>query len=118
MKQETGTQEILHEAEKQHAMAGVPEETREAVIQAQHEFFERQWGEVRCAANERTAATVDIGPCHIQKWAAHHIQAAGVQVATDDAQYCWGHGIFVVPARANSISTLRVLGCGLGIIAS
>ena len=89
MKQETGTQEILHEAEKQHAMAGVPEETREAVIQAQHEFFERQWGEVRCAANERTAATVDIGPCHIQKWAAHHIQAAGVQVATDDAQ-CGG----------------------------
>ena len=67
-------------------MAGVVEETRESVIQAQHEFYERQWGTDRCAAEERTAETVDIGPCHIQKWAAHHLQAAGVQVATDDAQ--------------------------------
>ena len=67
-------------------MAGVVEETRESVIQAQHEFYERLWGTERCADEERTAETVDIGPCHIQKWAAHHLQAAGVQVATDDAQ--------------------------------
>ena len=60
---------------------------RDAAIAACFEHYQNQWGAARVqAANTETdQCSVNIGPCAIQKWAARHIAAAGVVVATDGA---------------------------------